>query len=290
MIKNMKKLLVKILSITLLGSFFLRTEQSSALIPYYFYPSSKNLEKESLSIGKNAYQLLYLGQIEDGLNLAKLAVKIYEENEKLWLILSEAQIVNELYENALISLKKAEKINPDISEIYFARSSIFIKQSKLKYAEIALKAGLSIEPDNHNALFQLGNIFLMENNYQSAIKFFDKAIEIKPEFWAAINNKGLAYFEQNNIIQSIKFFEEAISIEENAEPLLGLASCLRVENINSALLLAKRALKKNPNYVDYNYRKEQLWGENLQASTEILFKNEQLQEDIKIAKSKVNKI
>ena len=285
----MKKLLLKILSISLLGIFFFRTEHSIALIPYYFSPSPKNLEKESLLIGKNAYQLLYLGQVEDGLNLAKLAVKIYEKNEKLWLILSEAQIVNQLYENALISLKKAEKINPDISEIYFARSAIFIKQSKLKDAVIALKAGLSIEPDNHKALFQLGNVFLMENEYKSAIRFFDKAIEIKPEFWPAINNKGLAYFEQNNIVQSIKFFEKAISIEENAEPLLGLASCLRIENINRALFLAKRALEKNPNYVDYNYREEQLWGENLQASTEILLKNEQLKEDIKIAKSKVNK-
>ena len=78
MIRYMKKLLLKILSISLLGIFFFRTEQSIALIPYYFSPSPKNLEKESLLIGKNAYQLLYLGQGEDSLNLAKLAVKIYE--------------------------------------------------------------------------------------------------------------------------------------------------------------------------------------------------------------------
>ena len=37
----------------------------------------------------NAFQLLYFGQYEQGLNLAKLAVKINKTNVQLWLILSE---------------------------------------------------------------------------------------------------------------------------------------------------------------------------------------------------------
>ena len=127
----------------------------------------------------------------------------------------------------------------------------------------------------------------METNYSEAIKLFDKSVKIKPNFWQAINNQGLAYFEKNNINLSIKLFEKAISIEDNAEPLLGLASCLRIKNINLALELAKKALIKNPNYVNYDYRKEQLWGEKLQISTEILLKHDQLQTDVILAKSKI---
>ena len=130
----------------------------NALVPYYYLPTIKNLEKESLSIGRNAYQLLYFGQIKESLNLAKLAVTINKLDEKLWLILSEAQIANKLYEEALISLKKAEKINPNLSEIFFSKSNIFIKQLKLKDAKIALKKALQIRPENHKAIFQLGNI------------------------------------------------------------------------------------------------------------------------------------
>ena len=81
---------------------------------------------------------------------------------------------------------------------------------------------------------------------------FDKSIKIKPDFWQAINNQGLAYFEKNNINQSIKFFESAISIQENAEPLLGLASCLRINNNKLAIQLAKKALAKDPKYVSYD--------------------------------------
>jgi len=52
--------------------------------------------------------------------------------------------------------------------------------------------------------------------------------------------------------------------------------------------LAKKALAKDPKYVNYDYRKEQLWGEKLQASTEILLQNEQLKKDVILEKSKIS--
>jgi len=46
-------------------------------------------------------------------------------------------------------------------------------------------------------------------------------------------------------------------------------------------------LAKDPKYVNYDYREEQLWGEKLQASTEILLQNEKLKQDVMLAKSKI---
>ena len=284
----MKKFLKKIICVSLLSVCLFKLEKAQSIVPYYYFPTTKNLKNKSLSIGRNAYQLLYFGQFEESLNLAKLAVKINTNNEKLWLILSDTQVANKLYKDALNSLNKAEDINPKISEIYFAKSNIYLQISEEKNAKKALKTGLELEPNNHKAIFQLGNISLMEKNYTEAIKLFDKSVKIKPDFWQAINNKGLAYFEKNNLNLSIKLFEKAIAIRDNAEPLLGLASCLRIKDIELALKLAKEALAKNPNYVSYDYRKEQLWGEKLQNSTEILLQNEQLQKDVILAKSKIN--
>ena len=284
----MKKFTKIIIFLSLISVHFFKIEKVESLVPYYYFPTKKNLQRESLSIGKNAYQLLYFGQFRDSLYLAKLAVKINSTNEKLWLILSEAQIANKLFENALDSLNKAQKINPNISEIYFAKSNIYLKKSELQNAKKALDTGLRIEPNNHKAIFQLGNILLMEKDYLSAIKLFDKSIKIKPDFWQAINNKGIAYFEKNNIKLSTELFEKATKIQDNAEPLLGLASCLRIQDINLAIDLAKKALAKDPNYVDYEYRKEQLWGEKLQNSTEILLQNKKLQEDVIVARSRIS--
>ena len=284
----MKKFLKQIIWISLISFYFLPLKKVQAIVPYYYFPTIKNLQKQSLYIGKNAYQLLYFGQNEDSLNLAKLAVKINAKDEKLWLILAEAQIANKKYKKALNSLNKAEQSNSNISEIYFAKSNVYLKISQQKKAKSALEKAIKIEPNNHKAIFQLGNILLMEKNYLGAIKFFDRSIKIKPDFWQAINNQGLAYFERNTINLSIKLFESAISIEENAEPLLGLASCININDNKLAIQLAKKALAKDPKYVNYDYRKEQLWGEKLQASTEILLQNEQLKKDVIMAKSKIN--
>ena len=284
----MKKFLKKTIWISIVFFYFFQIAKAKAIVPYYYFPTIKNLEKQSSNLGKNAYQLLYFGQYKESLNLAKLAVKIYAKDEKLWLILAEAQIANKQYKNALNSLNKAEQLNSNISEIFFAKSNIYLKISQQTKAKSALEKGIKIEPNNHNAIFQLGNIFLMEKNYLEAIKLYDKSIKIKPNFWQAINNKGLAYFEKNNINLSIKLFESAISLQENAEPLLGLASCVRINDTKLAIQLAKKALAKDPRYVNYDYRKEQLWGEKLQASTEILLQNEQLKQDVIMAKSKIN--
>ncbi len=284
----MNKFIKKIIYIFFISFFFLKIGQVKSLVPYYYFPTIKNLQKESLAIGNNAYQLLYFGQLEESLNLAKLAVKINQTNEKLWLILAEAQVANKQYKQALNSLNKAQLLNSKISQIYFTKSNVYLKISQLKNAKTALENGLKIEPNNHKAIFQLGNILLMEKNYSGAIKLFDKSVKIKPDFWQAINNQGLGYYEKDNIDRSIKLFEKAISIEQNAEPLLGLAACLRTKDIKLALQLAKKALTKDPNYVSYQYRKEQLWGEKLQNSTEILLQNDQLQADVILAKTKIN--
>ena len=284
----MKNSLVKLLFFSILGGYIFNTQNLRALVPYYYLPETKILKQESISIGKQAYQLLYFGQFKDSLSLAKLAVKINNKDETLWVILAEAQIANKLYEEALTSLNNAQEINPKMGEIYFTKSTIYLQQSKIKEARISLQLGIKIIPENFNAIFQLGNIYLMEKNYEKALKEFDKAIEIKEDFWQAINNKGLAYYELDKINLSIKSFKKAISFKESAEPLLALASCLRNQDINKAIFLAKKALIKEPNYVEYNYRKEQLWGKKLQSSTKKLFENKQLKKEILLAKTKIN--
>ena len=64
----MKKFLKKTICASLIGFYFFQIEKVQAIVPYYYFPTIKNLQKQSLYIGKNAYQLLYFGQYEDSLN------------------------------------------------------------------------------------------------------------------------------------------------------------------------------------------------------------------------------
>ena len=78
----MKNFLIKLLFFSIIFGPIFNTQNSKALIPYYYLPTIKNLKQEGSSIGKQAFQLLYFGQIEDSLSLAKLAVKIDKRNDK----------------------------------------------------------------------------------------------------------------------------------------------------------------------------------------------------------------
>lgn len=255
-----------------------------AVIPFYSAPHSENLKKESLSIGQSAYQLLYFGQIKEALNLAKLAISLNANDEKLWAILADAQIANNLNKKALISIERGKTINPFMSELYFAESSIYIAEKDFTKAKKSIKKGLEFQPNSPTAIFQLGNIYLMELNYDKAIKSFNKATKIKKDFWQALNNIGLAYFEIEKIEESTKYFEKAIELEDNAEPLLGLAASIVNKDKRRAIRLTKKALKLDPQYVSNIYRKEQLWGTKIQKVTDKLLNLEELKEDIIFAK------
>ena len=73
----MKQFFKNILWTSLISFCFFQIEKVQAIVPYYYFPTIKNLQKQSLIIGKNAYQLLYFGQYEDSLNLAKLRLSSY---------------------------------------------------------------------------------------------------------------------------------------------------------------------------------------------------------------------
>ena len=278
-----KFLIFKIIFFQIIALNIFQVKKISAFIPYYNLPSKKFLNLNGTELGKNAYQLLYFGQYKEALALAKLAISLNPEDVNLWALLAETQINNKLYNEALVSIEKGKFINPSVSELYFAEGSIYLSQNKKQKAKESLKKGLEIQPKNITALFQYGNIFLMEKNYKKALSKYNKIIEIKANFWQAINNKGLIYFEQEKILLAINSFTKAIEIEKNAESMLALGVSLKNTNKKKSILLVKEALQKNPNYVSFEFREEQLWGEKLQKATEELFKLEELKKDISIA-------
>ena len=279
-----KKLLIfKIIFLQTIGISIFQIKKLNAFIPHYSLPSKKFLKLNGSEIGKNAYQLLYFGQFKEGLALAKLATSLNPENVNLWALLAEAQISNKLFDDALLSIEKGKLLNPLVSKLYFAEGSIYLNQNKTQKAKKSLKQGLKIQPENTNALFQYGNIFLMEKNYKKALSKYNKIIEINANFWQAINNKGLIYFEQGEILLAINNFTKAIQIEKNAESMLALGASLKNTDKKKSILLVREALQKNPNYVSFKFREEQLWGEKLQSATEELFKLKELEKDISIA-------
>ncbi len=124
----------------------------------------------------------------------------------------------------------------------------------------------------------------MEKNYKEALKTFERAVKIKSNFWEVINNIGLAYYELDDEYFAEINFNRAISINRNGETLLALAVTIQNKDPEQSILLSKEALKLNPSFVSLKYREEQLWGDKIQKATQQLFKSQELEDDIDLAR------
>ena len=289
MIIFLKKIFyLKILLIFLIFINLFQFTKLKAFVPYYVVPNETFLRNNGSFLGRKAYQLLILGRLSEGLQLANLAISLNEEDDILWTILAEAQLRNGLVNDALKSIEKGKLVNPKKADFYFVEGSIYLQKRQLNKAKKSLKKGLEIMPTYTFAMFELGNIYLIEKNYTKALKVYKKAIDNKSDYWQVINNMGLIYFEINQIEEAIKSFNKAISFHRNGETLLALAVSLQYENIQKSIELAKEALILNPDFVSSTFREEQLWGGNIQTAVNLLFEEEALKKDIYFAEISKN--
>ena len=284
--KKIPRIYKFIICLSLFESFFIN--QSSAFIPKINEPNQKEFEFTAIQIGKTAIQLIQFGQNKEAIKLLKLAVKLHPNEIDLWTSLAEAQVRSNRNHEALSSLNQAIKIRPNEQNIYFREAYIYMNLNDPRKAKISIKKGLSINKNNERGYFQLGNTEIMLKNYNLALIAFKKSSEINSNFWQSINNEGLILYELNNFKEATLKFRSALKISNDAEPMLALAIVLySTENKSTeSLSLAKNALKSNPKYVSKEYQTKQLWGENLQKSAQLLFKNKEMKKAVKEAKEK----
>ena len=90
------------LLLTIIG---FKPNPSKAFFPTINEPNTEELKSTSIEIGKNAIQLIQLGEIEDATNLLKLATQLNPDEEILWIGLADAQIKSNKHKEAFKHLK-----------------------------------------------------------------------------------------------------------------------------------------------------------------------------------------
>ena len=259
---------------------------AQALVPYVYLPTEVELSGSSLGIGRTAAQLLQMGQPKEAAQLGALAVRLNPNDERLWTVLAEAQLRSNQLEDASQSLAKAKKINPNNAGLWFAEAAIALRAERPEEAIPLIQRGLQLDGRNAAAYFDLGNARIMQNKLARALQSFEKATEIKPNFWEALNNQALVLFELGQHNEAIRRWRQVLKLEQNAEPMLALAAALHQKGEQSeAVLLAKEALSKNPNYVLPLHQKEQLWGSHVRQATANLLREAALASSVERAQA-----
>ena len=93
------------------------------------------------------------------------------------------------FEDAQKNWKQSIKINPTYFDAYNNLINALLNLEKYDEALIYIHKAIKIEPENYELYHKQGNLFL-KNKIKEAIKNFDKALQIKIDYIPSLRSKG----------------------------------------------------------------------------------------------------
>ncbi len=283
---------LRALPLLVLGAAMAPIAPARALVPYVYVPQRPALEGAGLGIAQAAARLLQLGQAEDAARLAALTVQLLPADPRGWVLLAEGQLRSKQLKEAAVSLARAKELDPNNAGIWFAEASLALRDGRAQEAVSLLEQGLKRDPRSASAHFDLGNAHILLEQPDKALGAFEKAARLRKDFWEAINNQALVLYEQGMVDRAIERWRRVLQIKPDAaEPNLALAAALFQRGgaaRSEALERASRALDAEPNYVLDSYQKEQLWGQKLRNTAQLLLQQSELKSVVDRAQANAN--
>jgi tetratricopeptide (TPR) repeat protein len=253
---------------------------AQALIPHTLNLNFSNLEKQGLSLARDAAQLAQFQQYDLALTRARLAAELAPQAYQTQAVLGSIYLRKEKYKEAIAALTEANKLKADNPGILFALGASYLRQGNYQTAIKTLKQGLALAPKENTAIFDLGNAYFQLKRYEEAIAEYQKILIVDQTFWAATNNIGLIEYERGNVDAALKQWQKATEVAKSledrgsSEPKLALAIATYVRGDQvRGLQLGKDALNADPRYGKLEFLKENLWGDKLLGDARTVLNN-----------------
>jgi tetratricopeptide (TPR) repeat protein len=211
----------------------------------------KNLSKVLIWAGKKKEAERYVRQAEEQLT----------EDWEAHLNAGILSLGSENYQEALVSLKEAIRLNPEaavahnyLSAVYAARGELdeaiahaeraveidpglaiahnnlgtyFTSKGDLERARAAMVRALKLDPEYPEAYNNLGNVHFKAGRLDEASSSFEKALSLRPNYIEALVNRGLLLGERGRFPEAIESFSKALALDSDSVPaLVGLGRAL----------------------------------------------------------------
>lgn len=155
-----------------------------------------------------------------------------------YLYLAKINIHQKNFDNALVFLKKAEKLYSSYWEIYLLYAIIYYYLEMEAHSLQSIKKAIKLNENEPNVLEWCGKIFFKNEDYPKAEKYFLKFIDTQPEIsFETYFTLAEAFFKQNKFEDALNYYELALKLKPDFEPaikgktkLSELINKVRVEN------------------------------------------------------------
>jgi tetratricopeptide (TPR) repeat protein len=185
--------------------------------------ASKALPKDHAIQMVYAQQLTDMGQVEQGLALAKAQVTANPDDLDVRQRYAEVFIRLKRFPEANEQLQKADTLaNKPDEKLYmlYLWGEFYERQKMYDQAEASFRKALVIDPQNPAVLNYLG--YMLADNGQKlpeALKMISKAVELEPQNYAYLDSLGWAYFKSGKYTEAEDSLRKAIE-RMNTDPAL----------------------------------------------------------------------
>ena len=119
----------------------------------------------------------------------------------------------------------------------------------------ALHRAVELDPSNPEAFGMLGHSYLAEGKITEAKAQYSETVRLQPNSVGALTMLGLLNYAEGNRVEAQRWWEKALEVDPNAVTAANNLAWLYTEaggDLDTALLLARRALAKSPDEPEFN--------------------------------------
>lgn len=146
-----------------------------------------------------AQQLADLGQVDQGLTLAKAQLTNTPADLDVHQRLAEMYIRLKRFKEADVEIQKADELakkNEEKLFVYFLRGEFYDRQKMYDKAEEQFRKALEIDPQNAAVLNYLGYMLVdHDQKVPEALKMIREAVLLEPQNYAYLDSLGWAYYK-----------------------------------------------------------------------------------------------
>jgi tetratricopeptide (TPR) repeat protein len=182
---------------------------------------AKTLPKDHLMQLTYAGQLADVGQVDEGLTLAKAQLTGGADDRDVEEALAQIFIRLKRFKEASEQLDKADALTTKPEErwyIYFVRGEFYDREKMYDQAEAQFRKSLAIDPQRPEVLNYLGYMLADQGQkLPEALKMIQQAVDLEPQNGAYLDSLGWVYFKSGQYQEAEENLRKAIE-RMNSDP------------------------------------------------------------------------
>lgn len=179
-------------------------------------------------------------------------VKQFPENTEALLKLGELFFLVRQYENAILHINKALKVDENLAQAYYLKGSVFKEMGDTAKAISSMQTALEQDNKYFDAFLDIGILYASRKN-PLAMEYYNNALKLRPNDENTLFAKAKLLQDLNRIEECIVMYQQVLKMNKNNKNVLynlGAISLNMKKDAKTAIDYFSNAIAVDPKYTE----------------------------------------